>query len=259
MGDIVNCPNCGFEQKDGSTECQKCRIIFAKWNVREKKVEENAYSAPPEESPLKKIDYKRPLFFLFIFVAIAYWYFEGEDKKAEELQRNKQKTHIASLEKLNNDLAYGKKTKRVSPKKQAKSLWIFQGSLTDLIRKEPVSDAKIFFSCRYMDGNELKNLNFEAETDLSGRYFIQLDPLPDNKGYQVEIFHSDYKNTWWDGSLINTARKEKFRLANSLQFRTTEETSRKGRKGRVTTHDFCVFPNKLTKKEQKEMSKAISQ
>lgn len=45
----MNCPKCGFVQPDGMPDCQRCQIIFAKWQVRQNQAAETM--ALPEAAP----------------------------------------------------------------------------------------------------------------------------------------------------------------------------------------------------------------
>ncbi len=33
----MKCPNCGFEQPDGSTDCQRCQVVFSKFRDRQER------------------------------------------------------------------------------------------------------------------------------------------------------------------------------------------------------------------------------
>jgi hypothetical protein len=47
----MKCPNCGFEQADGSAECQMCRIVFSKFRARQERPVAAATTAPLPEMP----------------------------------------------------------------------------------------------------------------------------------------------------------------------------------------------------------------
>ncbi|MEW6558069.1 MAG: hypothetical protein AB1349_12085 [Elusimicrobiota bacterium] len=46
----MKCPNCGYEQADGLTECQRCGLIFAKWKTRQ---EQTSVSNTPSNQQVK--------------------------------------------------------------------------------------------------------------------------------------------------------------------------------------------------------------
>jgi len=41
----MKCPNCGYEQPDGSTECASCQVIFAKLEAKKRRAEAGAEAA----------------------------------------------------------------------------------------------------------------------------------------------------------------------------------------------------------------------
>lgn len=52
----MKCPNCGYEQPDGATECLKCQVIFSKWETA--RARDSGNPAPPvspavEDRPAK--------------------------------------------------------------------------------------------------------------------------------------------------------------------------------------------------------------
>lgn len=65
----MKCPNCGYEQADGLTECQKCQIVFSKFG----NAPARAQSAPAvQEAP--KSPSKLPLVLIAVAVAIGGWF-----------------------------------------------------------------------------------------------------------------------------------------------------------------------------------------
>ena len=58
----MNCPKCGFVQPDGMPDCQRCQIIFAKWQTRQNQAaqttplpEAEAVQAIPRPAPSRPV------------------------------------------------------------------------------------------------------------------------------------------------------------------------------------------------------------
>lgn len=47
----MKCPACGHEQQEGLTECQKCSLIFSKWQSKQNAVQPGGYIGSPMSSP----------------------------------------------------------------------------------------------------------------------------------------------------------------------------------------------------------------
>jgi hypothetical protein len=47
----MKCPNCGFEQPDGSNECQMCQIVFSKFRTRQERQFSPVSATPSPRMP----------------------------------------------------------------------------------------------------------------------------------------------------------------------------------------------------------------
>lgn len=244
------CPNCGFEAPEGAAECTKCQIIFGKWTEREERMAAPAMEGGMEAAPAPASSLPWVIGAALI-AGSAGWYFLKPDPglpvHAQEAQTEESSpggTQEAGEE------AGTSGDEASAP--VIENPWKFEGTVKDVVRGTPVQGAKLVFS------SPREKDTFTAETDFSGRYFLDLKPL-EKGGYEVSIAHPDYGGQWYDARILERPKRERYRLSEQVQFRASYEWSRHvGRENGISTYDFAIYPNNLSEDERREQFDAIS-
>jgi len=241
----MKCPNCGHENAEGAAECLNCQIIFAKWTgrsaaqpPRDAAPAEQAGGAPAGTSLLPKI------FIALAIAAVPAWFFLKP--AAGPVARSGEPPAAAQ------PAAAEPQAPRPAAPAPAGNLWKFEGTVLDLLRETPVEGATLKF---YNDAN---GETFQAATDFSGRYSLELKPR-EKGGYGVHISHPGYGNQHWDAKYAQINKAERYRMGGRVQFGSYEELMcHTGGAGAVIIYDFAIFPDKLTEEERAESYKAVS-
>ncbi|MFA5778792.1 MAG: thioredoxin domain-containing protein [Elusimicrobiota bacterium] len=93
----MKCPNCGYEQTDGTTECEKCQVIFEKWYQKKELENFGRDSAENKNSKSKNWNF---LIVVSCVVLLIFFVSNYLKNRKEELTLSSNFNANASIEKI---------------------------------------------------------------------------------------------------------------------------------------------------------------
>jgi hypothetical protein len=170
---------------------------------------------------------------------------KGYDKIIEEIPLKKE------LQDVGYNLLEKAKTGHIQP--QNEPSWRFEGYVYDVIREEPVPNARVTFS-----NDLLRDVETNTTTCDDWGYFRIAVPSLGKNAYNIQIDHPDYfSQTHWTRDALKKSRQERYLLGTGyVQFHPVSGTYQ-GSDTRITRLELYTYPLHLTPAEEREKTAAF--